>query len=270
MEYNSYYTDFYTKAFDKIKVFDSFSFEEIEKMFLNVQKELLESNDWNITGDITPTNYSRKILLNSDGSPKLFFNKGSLSKKYKNSYLNIKPCITGKTIGKEQYETNRYILLSIPKEIINNYQTGSINSSNLDIIREFVRDVELTCGWKGDWKKVEKIYDIRCGSDEWRKDFSHEWYLSLVEDGVIFPPFYIDKQFLSRGTHRSYLGALAGYDFLFFLEQPSNKFSTYTHNNSSGREYWMNDKLLLDVDVDNKTIEYKFKNSGKLIGKLKL
>ena len=38
----------------------------------------------------------------------------------------------------------------------------------------------------------------------------------MKEDGIIFPAFFLDEAFLTRGTHRSYLGDLAGYDFLFF------------------------------------------------------
>ena len=142
MEYNNVYCKFYTKVFDELKVFDTISFIELEKLYLKINKQLIESRDWIAQDTINGDSFAKKLAKNSDGSEKYIFDKGSFSKKYRNSYLNIKPCITGKSISKESYFNSEYILLSIPKEIINNYQLSSISSDSLDIVREFVRDVE--------------------------------------------------------------------------------------------------------------------------------
>lgn len=279
MEYNNVYCKFYTEIFDELKVFDTISFIELEKLYLKVNKQLIESKDWIAQDSINGDSFTKKIAKNSDGSEKYIFDKGSFSKKYRNSYLNIKPCITGKSVSKESYYNSEYIFLTIPKEIINNYQLSSISSDSLDIVREFVRDVEDTCGWEGDWKEVEKIYDIRCGSEDWRSDFSFEWYTSMKEDGIIFPAFFLDEAFLTRGTHRSYLGALAGYDYLFFIKYEKDKFENISGRKSHNKHrllgklnqgYWNGDRLSLNVDVKNKSIVYKLYNQNKIIGKLKL
>ena len=265
MEYSKYYTKFYTDVFDQLKVFDILTFQEIEKLYVKVNKILVDSGEWEINDSLNNKSFIKSLVNTPSGNKKYVFEKGSLSAKYKDSYLNIKPCITGKTISKEIYEEGKFILLSIPKEIINNYQTNSITSNSLDVVREFVKDVENTCGWNGDWKKVEKIYDLRCGNKNWKSDFSFEWYISMKEDGIIFPPFFLNERLLNRGTHRCYLGALAGYDYLFFHKCTSDKFKTL-----SGKRYWSNDILELNVDSLNKSIEYKLNSANKLIGKLKL
>lgn len=279
MVYNNVYCKFYTKVFDKLKVFDTVSFIELEKLFLKVNKELIESKEWEVQGNINGDFFTKKVAKNSNGTEKYIFDKGSLSKKYRNSYLNIKPCITGKSISKEQYFNSKYILLSIPKEIINNYQLSSISSDSLDIVREFVRDVEDTCGWEGDWKEVQKIYDLRCSSEDWRSDFSFEWYTSMKEDGIIFPAFFLDEAFLTRGTHRSYLGALAGYDYLFFVKYNKNNFECISGRSNREKHrllgklnpgYWNGDRISLNVDVKNKSIVYKLYNQNKIIGNFKL
>mgnify|MGYP001577932854 CR=1 FL=1 len=279
MEYINSYTKFYTDVFDKLKVFDILTYKDIEKLYLKVNKILIESGEWNLNDSINKESFKKTLIKTPSGNEKYVYEKGSFSKKYVNSYLNIKPCITGKTIPKESYLNSKFILLSIPKEIINNYQSCSISSDTLDIVREFVRDVEDTCGWEGDWKEVEKIYDIRCGSQKWRSDFSFEWYTSMKKDGIIYPAFFLDEAFLTRGTHRSYLGALAGYDYLFFIKCKSDIFEIISGRRSHNKNrllgklkpgYWNNDRLSLNIDVKNKSIVYRLYNQDKIIGKLKL
>jgi len=265
VEYINSYTKFYTDVFDKLKIFDILTFQEIEKLYLEVTKSLIKTGQWKLNDSINKESFKKTLVKTPSGKEKYVFEKGSLYSEYNESYLNIKPCITGKSVAKKVYEEGKFVVLSIPKEIINNFQTNSINTNTLDIVREFVKDVEDTCGWDGDWRKVEKIYDIRCGNINWKSDFSFEWYVSMKEDGIIFPPFFLDEAFLTRGTHRSYLGALAGYDYLFFHKYNSDNFKIL-----SGNKYWVNDKLELDVDLLDRSIGYKLYNSNKLIGKLKL
>jgi len=260
MNYRGLLYKYYTTAFDNVNLFDTFSFQEIEKLFLENQRQILDTNLWRVEDTL-----NRNSFIKKDLGKKYYFEKGSLYP-IDTNHGSYKPDFTSKTVSKETYYNGKGVFLSIPREIINKYQTGCLHNSNINVVRQYVNEVEEK---NGDFKEVANKYKTIYGSTA-LSDFSSEWYTSMKNDGMMHPPFYFDSKFLARGTHRSYLGAMAGYDFAFFHTYQNDKFTLISDISGSGRKYFCNDHIRLEVDIKNKRIDYYLDSSNKFIGKLKV
>lgn len=260
MNYRGLLYKYYTTAFDNVNLFDTFSFQEIEKLFLENQRQILDTNLWRVEDTL-----NRDSFIKKDLGEKYYFEKGSLYPKDGESG-SFKPDLTGKTVSKETYYNGKVVYLSVPREIINKYQTGCLHNTNINVIRQYVNEVEEK---NGDFKEVANKYKTIYGSTA-LSDFSTLWYNSIKNDGIMHPGFYFDSKFLSRGTHKSYLGAMAGYDFAFFHTYEKDKFTLTSDLSDSGRKYFCNDHIRLEVDIKNKRIDYYLDSSNKFIGKLKV
>jgi len=260
MNYRGLINKYYTTAFDNVNLFDTFSFQEVENIYLENQKQILDTNLW-----IIEDNLSRDSFIKKDLGKKYYFEKGSLYPKA-NPDGNFKPDFTSKTVSKETYYNGKAVFLSIPREIINEYQKECLHNNNIDIVRQYVKEVEEK---NADFEEVANKYKTTYGATA-LTDFSTLWYNSIKNDGVMHPPFYFDSKFLARGTHRCYLGAMAGYDFAFFHTFEEDKFVIISSKSSSGRKYFSNEDIRLEVDIKNKRIDYYLDSSNKFIGKLKV
>ena len=230
---------YYTTAFRDLKVLDTFSFPEWEALNLLNQNLTLEDGTWETNNNINKFKFEKIDL-----GHKWQYSKASFFKKGPWGTINAKTDITSKTILKESYSTDRMMFCTIPKEIINTYQTACLHNKDLSVIREYVKTVESTVGWNGDWQSIKEQYNQTNSGVDWHNDFSIEWYTSIKQDGLISLPSYIENRdgnkFLARGTHRSYLSALAGYDFNFFTRYtPGDSTVKYiTCNSKSGNKYF--------------------------------
>ena len=83
MEYSKYYTKFYTDVFDQLKVFDILTFQEIEKLYVKVNKILVDSGEWEINDSLNNKSFIKSLVNTPSGNKKYVFEKGSLSAKYK-------------------------------------------------------------------------------------------------------------------------------------------------------------------------------------------
>tara|TARA_A100000172_G_scaffold77804_2_gene62620 strand:+ start:6367 stop:7149 length:783 start_codon:yes stop_codon:yes gene_type:complete len=260
MNYRGLLYKYYTTAFDNVNLFDTFSFQEVEKLFLENQKQILDTNLWRVEDTL-----NRDSFIKKDLGKKYQFAKGSLYPK-EGDQGSFKPDITSKTVTKETYYNGKVVYLSIPREIINKYQTGCLENSNLNVVRQYVKEAEEK---NIDLEELAKKYQTIYGATS-LSDFSILWYNSIKNDGIMHPGFYFDSKFLSRGTHKSYLGAIAGYDYAFFHTFEEDKFSLTSAKTSSGRKYFLNGDIRLEVDIKNKRIDYYLNDSNKFIGKLKI
>lgn len=263
MNYRGLIYNYYTTAFTNVKLFDTFTFQEVEQLYIENQKQIIDTGKFTVEETLNKDKFEKEDIGN-----KYYYKKGCLYSKA-DPGASFKPCLTSKTVNKDTYYNGKVAFLSIPREIIDQYQTGCLHNSDLTIVRQFVREVEDTIGWDGNWEVLFKEYLNMYGVES-MEDFSSVWYIGMKKEGMMHPPFLFDCKFLGRGTHRSYLGALAGNDYAFFHTFKEDKFTIVSVVTRSKKKYFNNDNIRLEVDLKNKRIDYYLDKSNKYIGKLKV
>lgn len=257
---------FNTNTFTGIKSFDIFSWKEIEELWLDNQRKILETGEW----EYKSIDFDKFTILEETKTKIRFKNSGFWKKCKYGTIINAKSDISGKTVSKECIEKGKFIFITIPKEFINDNVNSCLHNVDLSIIREFVKEVESTPEqWKGDnWKWIRNSYNIKYPEVtnktnkkelvyKWSADFSIEWYMSLKEDGILNPLIYFQNKsnnewtFDGRGTHRLYLTALAGYDVPMFLRIDDDINPVY-HNTRPGAID------IVDINIEKKNIKYYF------------
>ena len=257
---------FKTDTFSNVRPFDIFSWNEINQLFLDNQRKILETGEW----EYENVDFNKFTIL-EERKDKIRFKNSRFWKKCKyGTIINAKCDISGKTLDKKCIEKGKFIFISIPKDFVNQNVNSCLHNVDLSIIRKFINEVENTPEkWEGEnWKWIRNSYNVeypqvtdKTNKKElvykWSADFSIEWYMSLKEDGILNPLIYLQNKwndqwtFDGRGTHRVYLTALAGYDVPMFLRIDDDINPVY-HNSRTGAI----DKI--EIDREQKNIKFYF------------
>lgn len=168
----------------------------------------------------------------------------------------------------ESWDSFLYIIL--PCNFINEHLTMMHDNDDVAIARMFIDKVEKSeKGWEKDnWKAIEKEFDsqypeISQFTDmyethtciKWKQDFDIRQYISMKNEGFIFPICYNNKGYiLDRGTHRAVLGAKAQNDIPIFIQYNSKEQNTIVTVQTS--KFFQGKSLTLKVHIKEKKIEY--------------
>ena len=232
---------FNTDAFDGIKPFDTFTWNDIIELFLENQRKILETGKWTVSHGIEIDHFP----IDTENEDYIGFrHSGYYRDSEYGDRVTAKCDISGKQVSKKCIKDGKFIYLPVPKDFINKNVTSSLHNAKLEIIKQYVREIENNMQ---DWKKIQEKYNLKYPEMtdhhllpdpvyKWSRDFSMEWYMSLKEDGIMNPLIFFEEKVRGRwllngrGTHRTYLTALAGYDMPLFLRVDNEQNPVYEND----------------------------------------
>ena len=272
------------KRFDIFKHFDIIVYRDIINAYLNTSNDLKpkhESFGWN----------ERPINSNIDkwqddkswgGFDPLYFNIDPTNETVVMAKADT-ISMDMKNVGKDW----KYFLhLHLPYELINEYMTNMHDNEDVSIARKFINEVERSeKGWENEnWKKIEKEYDKQYPETstytdfyethtvlKWKQDFDIRQYISIKQNGLLFPICYNDKHFmLRRGTHRAVLLAMTQSDVPIFLQYPYLSDKTLKEYSVKSPKFFGNKSLNITVKPESKSLDFflEDENSKNFIGSL--
>ena len=160
------------------------------------------------------------------------------------------------------------------------------DNEDVSIARKFINEVERSeKGWENEnWKKIEKEYDKQYPETstytdfyethtvlKWKQDFDIRQYISIKQNGLLFPICYNDKHFmLRRGTHRAVLLAMTQSDVPVFLQYPYLSDKTLKEYSVKTPKFFGNKSLNITVKPESKSLDFflEDENSKNFIGSL--
>lgn len=264
MEFKQSEVRYWGNNFTKYNNFDIVDYQEVVDVYIKTSNELKPNYDkfgWN----------ERPINTKVDK-----VDENANWRGYDPVYFNIDPTnesivmAKADVISMDMYgvgETwDKFIYLTLPYELINNYMTNLHDNDDVTIAREFITEVENTVGWDGDqWKEIEAKYDkiypeTSTYTDmyethtciKWKQDFDIRQYISIKKNGLLFPICYNETyHMLRRGTHRAVLLAMTKSDVPIFLQLPKEK--EYRVNTP---KFFGGKHLQMYVDIPNKKLTF--------------
>ena len=265
--------NYWFDTFGHLNPFDIISYDKVIEMYDRNAKLLdgkgHESFGWN----------SKPINSKVDK-----LHKDKLWNGYEPKYYNIDPI--GKKVVQAKADTysmdmqgvgetwSHFIYLELPHKIINNHMTKMHDNDDVSVLRKFIRDVESTeKGWdeEDNWRTIESKYDelypeksqyedfyeVHEKVIKWKMDFDILQYITLYQNGIIFPICYNSNYFmLRRGTHRAILLAMTGSDVPIFLQYPNMDLNTDITFKVDTPKFFGENSLVMTCDVKNKKLKF--------------
>jgi hypothetical protein len=280
MEFNRKQVKYWKEEFKKYKHFDIVPYEQVIEDYIKVNTALKGNHEtfgWNerpINSEVDEL----KQEANWQGYDPMYFNIDPVGEKV----LMAKADVISMDMNGVGKDWSHFLYLELPSELINKYMTQMHDNSDISIARKFIKTVEATeLGWDTDnWKVIEKEFDEEHPETssytdfyethivlKWKQDFDIHQYISLKKEGILFPICYNDKySMLRRGTHRAVLLAMTDSDIPIFLQFPNTELNTKIKYTVTTPEFFDGGALEMEVDVENKKLEFKI--NSKYIGKL--
>lgn len=181
--------------------------------------------------------------------------------------------------GYGKYWTH-FVYLTLPYEFINEYMTHLHDNDDTSKIKEYIDYVENTDEkWEGEYyKQVMKDFDRKYPETseyedyfekhtcvKWRQDFEVEHYISMRNDGLLYPICYNSfTDILRRGTHRAALLAKSKSDVPIFFQYPGLDIGTVDCIELKTPDFFSEGSLTIKVFMKEKRMELLF--GKKLIG----
>jgi hypothetical protein len=266
--------------FDDLEELDLVSLEDLSKRFQSVNKKIAPSAEhtagWN-DEYLSPDKHDIKEGEFWNGyNPQMHFisnwGKG----------FQVKSDISSMIMDDYGKEWDYFIYLSVPNKVMKEYFISTHDNKNVKYIKEFVDEINNTTGWSSDkWRilleeydkkhPIIKNYDTMLGEMkelEWRADFIPEQYISIKENGLVFPIIYNNtRTILSRGTHRALACELADYDVPFFIQVKKDDIVDNILYIESEPVFTFG-RLHIEVDYTKKEIKYK-NEQGELLHEIR-
>lgn len=274
------YVKYWGDEFKSLNHFDIVPYEDIVKMYLDTSDKLKETNEsfgWNER----PVNSEIDKMTpgaNWDGYDPKYFSIGPAGEPMTKAKADV---ISMDMIGLGK-DWNSFIYLELPHTLINKYMTHTHDNDDVSVIRAFIETVENSPkGWEPDnYKRIEKEFDkifpeTSTYTDmyethtciKWKQDFDIRQYISIKENGLMFPICYNStKHILRRGTHRAVLLAMTRSDVPIILQYPGLDGDVNKKYTLETPDFFEGGSLTIDVDVQKK--ELKFSINSKELGKL--
>jgi hypothetical protein len=169
---------------------------------------------------------------------------------------------------------DNFIYLTIPGELINKFMNSVHDNEDLTLAKQFIDEVEKKDpNWETEYYlELQSEYDKRYNEHseytdyfethkvlKWRQDISFEQYQSIKQNGLIYPICYNNsEEIFDRGTHRAVFLAKSKSDVPVFIQFPIDKpLNMQIHT----PPHFRGSKLLIDLDIHKKNMEFKFKDS---------
>lgn len=267
---------YWFQEFDNLNDLDLLSLEEITKLFQSVNKQIAPKAEhtagWNDEYLSPDTHDIKEGEFWNGYNPQMHFisnwGKG----------FQVKSDISSMIMDDYLKEWDNFIYLSVPNEVMKKYFISTHDNKDVSKIKDFVKKVEKEVGWKRNrWRLIQedfdkkypkiKNYDTMLGEVkelEWRADFIPEQYISIKENGLVFPIVYNNKKtILSRGTHRALACELAGYDVPFFIQVKKDDLLNKILYIESEPVFTFG-KLHIEINYTEKEIKYKTQEGNLL------
>ena len=266
--------------FNDLKELDLVTLEDLTKRFQLVNKKIAPTGahtaGWN-DDYLTPDTHKIKEGEFWNGyNPQMHF-----VEKWGDGF-QVKSDISSMIMYEYKETWDYFIYLSVPNDIIINYQKTTFNNPDVSKIKLFIEEVENTVGWKsGRWRALQEEFDKKYSGYleyqtmlskrkeyKWRADFLPERYLSIKDKGLIFPIIYNNtRTILSRGTHRAFACGLAEYDVPFFIQVKKDDIVGNILYIESEPIFTFG-RLHIEVDYTKKEIKYK-NEQGELLHEIR-
>jgi hypothetical protein len=164
-----------------------------------------------------------------------------------------------------------FMYLEIPSIFFDKYQKSVCSNSNVEIYREFLKEIDTTDLKPEAIDKISNEFDMRYPDkipivnffrtyDEfaWRIDLDVKQYISMKRNGIIYPICYNSTEgMLHRGTHRMLFLSSLGSSVPVFLQYP--KTPKIPWEVKLGEYFGKGDTTMI-IDIQNKKLEFFINN----------
>lgn len=271
---------YFFETFNHVNSFDILSYQEVVDLYLKNQT-LLNSkfereggtNDRPINSDTEHTDPNGFW----HGFAPMYFNVDPF-RSIKMKHSHAKADVVSMDMKGLGVDWSHFIYLELPKDFFLKYQIAV--HSNPDVTRfiEFINEINSENLNNNQVISRLNLYDKKypeslAVNNFFRKDINPAWradceigqYVSMRNDGVIYPICYNGRfHIINRGTHRALFCAYSGYDIPIFLQ--------YLHLNKKPLtepwivelgDYFTVKNVTMEIDIKNKTL--RFFSKGELI-----
>jgi len=175
-----------------------------------------------------------------------------------------------------------FMYLEIPSIFFDKYQKSVHSNPNIEIYREFMKEIDKTDLRKESIDKVSAEFDIKYPTKisitnffrtyeefAWRIDLDERQYVNMKKNGIIYPICYNStRSMLDRGTHRMLFLSSLGSAVPIFIQSPYKKYSNYvTIDDLSNKQWEMNlgdyfgeGRATMIIDKKNKKLQFYINN----------
>ena len=156
--------------------------------------------------------------------------------------------------------TGEWVYLEIPHDIIYDNLKETANGVEIDIAKNFVKEVESTVGWN-DIEKVKEVVDrYDKQHPHWNHDFPINGYMQMKKDGLLFPAVWtFPTKLVYHSFHRLIMTSFNKVNFPFIIPLPYGK--RQWEGQSVGKHFFHDGQykyLNFYFDLDNKITEFEF------------
>ena len=258
--------NFWFDTFKHLKPFDIEPYQEMVDLYLKNQSLLEKSGREKLGGD-------NERPVNSDVEE--VDHKGFWLG-YNPRYYNISPLGNKVTQAKADVVSmdmtglnkswSHFIYLELPYWLFNKYQTAVHSNRDVSYFRKFMDDVdktdlsresvlELLDNYDRKYKDVGKYVDFYGDFHDpaWRLDLDVGQYVSIKQNGLIYPIMYNSKKYaFNRGTHRAlFLAHTKSYvPFILLYQEGVVNYSVELDKNFDEK------KVIMEVNLEEKSLMF--------------
>lgn len=262
--------NYYFDTFKHLKSFDILPYQEVVDLYLKNQSILEQVGYEKLGGD-------NEKPINSD--------KEKIDEKefwggYEPRYYNINTVGTGISHGKADVVSmdmrglnktwSHFIYLELPYELFNKFQISVHSNNDITKYKEFLNELDLgkitsnrvkTLISKYDTKYPEKtIIKDYFGDFEnfsWRMDLDEGQYVSIKENGIIFPICYNSMySIFDRGTHRSLFLSHTKSDVPIFMQYPKLNAEQLDFDWEVNLGSNFKNNMMMKINVEKKSLKF--------------
>ena len=175
-----------------------------------------------------------------------------------------------------------FMYLEIPSIFFDKYQKSVCSNPNIEIYREFIKEINKTDLTKESIDIISADFDIKYPEKipiknffrtyeelAWRIDLDERQYVNIKKNGIIYPICYNSTDcILDRGTHRMLFLSSLGSSVPIFVQYPYKKFSNYLTIDDLSKKPWEvrlgnyfgEDETKMIIDKENKKLEFHINN----------
>ena len=258
--------NYYFDTFKHLKSFDIIPYQEMIDLYLKNQSLLESSGKEKLGGD-------NERPVNSDVED--VDHKGFWLG-YNPRYYNINPLGDKVTITKADVVSmdmagvgktwDSFIYLELPSWLFNKYQTAVHSNRDVTYFRKFMSDVDKTDLTRDSVLKLKDEYDKKYkevvkyvdyfgdfNDPAWRIDLDVGLYVSIKQNGLIYPIMYNSKRHsFSRGTHRALFLAHTKSNVPFILQYPEGELNYKVELAENFNEK----HVIMNVNIEEKSLKF--------------
>lgn len=258
--------NYYFDTFKHLKSFDIIPYQEMIDLYLKNQSLLESSGKEKLGGD-------NERPVNSDVEE--VDHKGFWLG-YNPRYYNINPLGDKVTIAKADVVSmdmagvgktwDSFIYLELPSWLFNKYQTAVHSNRDVTYFRKFMCDVDKTDLTRDSVLKLKDEYDKKYkevvkyvdyfgdfNAPAWRIDLDVGLYVSIKQNGLIYPIMYNSKRYsFKRGTHRALFLAHTKSNVPFILQYPEGELNYKVELAENFNEK----HVIMNVNIEEKSLKF--------------